>query len=562
MITKKEAELHKKVQEIYKDPRVLLKRVWEKTIVGSPDPTPLQYDMLDFVCVNAPRRAILQAFRGCGKSWISCVAVVWYLIHNPTINVMVISASKDKSLENAKFIHDILNVLPELNHMLPHSDQRSSLQKFDISLAKASQSASVYCVGLEGQIEGKRADVILADDVEIAANSATKDQRQKLLYRTNEFESILKPDTKYFKTKVIMLGTPQTFESVYTELRVRGGYFTRIYPALRPSQDKIDEVYGDNLAPLVLSDELPIGESIEPARFTKEELESRALSKSYFQLHFLLDCTLSDEVKFPLKINDLIVRDVDNDMAPEKIVWGSSKEQQLDIPCLGFNRDRFYSELANVKTDHAEYEQTIMAIDPSGKGTDEMGWAVIKKLYGYVHIVDFGGLQGGFGQENLTFLAKTAKRYNVNIIVTESNFGGGMFTQLLRPYLSKYHRCGIEDVHSSKQKELRIIDTIEPLLGQHRLIIDKGAIERDFRDTSDKPDYSLIYQMSHVTRDRGSLVHDDRLDALAMACSFITDTMDVDSDELAWERELEEIMAEDDDLFGSNSPSWGDNYKI
>lgn len=561
MITKKEAELHKKVQEIYKDPKKLLKRVWEKTIVGSPDPTPLQYDMLDFVCTNAPRRAILQAFRGCGKSWISCVAVIWYLIHNPTINVMVVSASKDKSLENAKFIHDILNVLPELNHMLPHSNQRSSLQKFDISLAKASQSASVYCVGLEGQIEGKRADVILADDIEIASNSATKDQRQKVLYRTNEFESILKPDTKYFKTKVIMLGTPQTFESVYTELRTKAKYFTRIYPAVRPSQEKIDEVYGDNLAPLVLGDDIEVGGSVEPLRFTTEELESRALSKSYYQLHFLLDCTLSDEMKYPLKINDLIVKDVDPSVGPEKIVWASGKENQIEIPCQGFNRDRFHSPMTNITTSHVDYEQTIMAIDPSGKGADEMGWAVIKKLYGYIHVIDFGGMQGGFSVDNLKKLTLLAKKYEVQRIVTESNFGGGMFTQLLYPYLAKIHPCAIEDVHSSTQKETRIIDSLEPLMSQHRLIIDKGAIERENRDTAEKPDYSMIYQMSHITRDRKSLAHDDRLDALAMACSFVTDTMDVDSEQMSIDRELEEYLNEDSDMFGAPDVTWGGHLK-
>lgn len=560
VITKREVELHAKVQKIYKDPKILLKRVWEKTIVGSPDPTPLQYDMLDFVCTNAPRRAILQAFRGCGKSWISCVAVIWYLIHNPTLNVMVVSASKDKSLENAKFIHDILNILPELNHLLPRSDQRSSLQKFDISLAKASQSASVYCVGLEGQIEGKRADVILADDIEIASNSATKDQRHKVLYRTNEFESILKPDTKYFKTRVIMLGTPQTFESVYTELRTKAKYFTRIYPALRPAQDKIDDVYGDNLAPMVLADNVAVGGSIEPTRFSKEELEARALSKSYFQLHFLLDCTLSDEMRYPLKVNDLIVRNIDNDVAPERLVWAATGELQLDIPCFGFNRDRFHSPMSTSNV-HIEYEQTILAIDPSGKGADEMGWVVIKKLYDYVHVIDFGGLQGGYKHDNLVLLAKIAKRYKVQRVVTESNFGGGMFTQLLTPILNRIHPCGMEDVHSSTQKEIRIIDTLEPLLDAHKLVIDAKALERDFRSSEGKPDYSLIYQMSHVTRDRKSLIHDDRLDALALACMFIKDTMDVDGDVLSWEREMEEIMLEDEDMFGVPQTTWGDNLK-
>ena len=40
----------------------------------------------------------------------------------------------------------------------------------------------------------------------------------------------------------------------------------------------------------------------------------------------------------------------------------------------------------------------------------------------------------------------------------------------------------------------------------------------------------LMHQFSRLTRDRGSLRHDDRLDALSMALAFLADAMARDRD--------------------------------
>jgi len=38
----------------------------------------------------------------------------------------------------------------------------------------------------------------------------------------------------------------------------------------------------------------------------------------------------------------------------------------------------------------------------------------------------------------------------------------------------------------------------------------------------------LFYQMSRLSKERGSLKHDDRLDSLAIACKYFLDILDVD----------------------------------
>ena len=76
------------------------------------------------------------------------------------------------------------------------------------------------------------------------------------------------------------------------------------------------------------------------------DLEERKLSygRSGYSLQFMLNPRLSDEDRYPLKINDLIVMDIDKDVAPEKIVWASSPDLAFDnsLPNVGFNGDRFY----------------------------------------------------------------------------------------------------------------------------------------------------------------------------------------------------------------------------
>jgi hypothetical protein len=180
-----------------------------------------------------------------------------------------------------------------------------------------------------------------------------------------------------------------------------------------------------------------------------------------------------------------------------------------------------------VSQEFTAYQGSVMSIDPSGRGSDELGVAIVKQLHGNLYVQCCIGLQGGYSESNLTKLATLARDSKVNAIIVESNFGDGMFTQLLKPVVNKYYPVTIEEVNHNKQKELRIIDTLEPLMNQHRLIVSPQVIRQDF-DTQD-PHYQLFYQLSRITKDRGSLRNDDRLDALAIAVGYWIEQLAVDS---------------------------------
>jgi hypothetical protein len=450
---------------------------------------------------------------------------------NPTMNILVISASKDRADAFTNFTLRLIKEMPELQHLIPQSHQRQSAIGFDVAPAPPAHATSVKSLGINSQITGSRADIIIFDDVEVPNNSMTQGMRDKLEVQVTEAEAVIKPDNP--DARIIYLGTPQTEDTLYTKLK-RKGYTTRVWPVLFPSLDDVDKIYNNEVSPYIVDQitKESIGHSTEPTRFTDLDLEERKLSygRGGFSLQFMLNPQLNDADRYPLKLNDLIVTNVDTEVAPERIIYRSDPQNQWrELPNVGFNGDRFHRP-DKTDGDLIPYTGSLLAIDPAGRGTDETGYAVVKMLNGYLYVPECGGLKGGYDQGVLQEIANIAKRNKVNAIQIEANFGDGMFVELLKPILNITHPCAIEEVRHNKQKERRMIDTLEPVIATHKLVIDPNVIEQDFKSiqaypTEKRTSYSLVFQMSRITLDRGSLVHDDRLEALAIGVNYFTEHM-------------------------------------
>ena len=479
---------------------------------------------------HGPKRSIIQAFRGVGKSHLTAGYVVWRLLKDPETKILVVSASKERADAFSTFCQRLIWELEGLEYLKPRSEQRQSKISFDVGPATASQSPSVKSVGITSQITGSRADLIVADDIEVLNNSGTQQMRDKLAETIKEFDAVLKPLPT---SRVVFLGTPQTEDSLYAKLPERG-YECRIWPARMPKEEEIDK-YGESLAPFIKGLDLAPSAPTDPLRFQEEDLLEREASygKAGFAMQFMLSTQLSDMERFPLKVRDLIVMSVDNEQGPLRLTWGPLEDRALnDLPNAAMRGDRMYPPM-NVGDVVTDFSGCVMSIDPSGRGADETGYAVVKMLNGFLYVVACGGLSGGYDDTTLTELSHIAKKFKVNEIVVESNFGDGMFIKLLQPVISKIHPVLIEEVRHSKQKERRIIDTLEPVMMRHKLVIDPKVIEEDFR-TAQKYEQAvrfhkmLIYQMTRITTDKGSLKHDDRLDALSMAVGYYVEQMNRD----------------------------------
>lgn len=115
-----------------------------------------------------------------------------------------------------------------------------------------------------------------------------------------------------------------------------------------------------------------------------------------------------------------------------------------------------------------------------------------------------------------------------------------MFKTLLEAVMVTIYPVTInpEKNRANTQKEKRIIDILEPVLSQHRLVVSRSVIEEDTK--TEDPRYSLFYQLTRITRDRGALVHDDRLDALAGAVAYWMESLRKNQDTVHDEH-LEEL---------------------
>ena len=515
-----------------------------------PDPTPVQLEIAEYL-QHGERRKIIQGFRGVGKSWITSTYVVWRLRMNPQLKFLVVSASKDRADNFSTFTMRLINEMPILSCLIPQDHQRNSKISFDVAPSSADHAPSVKSQGVLGQMAGSRADEVIADDCEVPNNSFTQPMRDKLAESVKEFDAILKPGGK-----ITFLGTPQVENSLYLTLEERG-YTTRIWTARYP---EYKNNYGDRLAPR-LQRNLTEGtvkprDPVDPERFSDIDLMEREASygRSGFNLQFMLDTTLSDQDRYPLKINDLVISSVNQEYAPEKVIWSNSPEYVLtDLPCVGFNGDRFYRP-AQEFGDFIEYTGSVMFVDPSGKGKDQTAISCVKMLNGNLYVTECLGLSGGYSDRVLERISKIARDNKINTIIVEQNFGGGMFAELLKPFLMRYHPCELKDVRNTKTKELRIIDTLEPVMNSHRLIIDRKVIEKDFRSNSNEPPerrlkLQLVYQLSRISRHRGSLVHDDLVDSLAGAVAYWTEYMAQDEDK--------NIRNRKDQLLMTHLQNWG-----
>ena len=495
-----------------------------------PDPTPVQYDIASYL-QHADRRSVIEAFRGVGKSWLTSAFVCWLLLNNPQLKILVVSASKERADAFSSFVKRLINDIQILNHLAATDNQRDSMVAFDVAPSLPDHSPSVKSVGITGQITGSRADVLIADDVEVPNNSATQMMRDKLSEAVKEFDAILKPGGR-----IIYLGTPQTEMSLYNQLPERG-YDVRIWTSRYPELAQVVKYQG-RLAPMITRDlerdSSLVGKPVDPKRFDDKDLMERAASygRAGFALQFMLDTALSDGDRYPLKVADLIVMNLNPTMGHLKIAWAASPELVInDLPNVALTGDKYYRPMW-MADDMSDFTGCVMSIDPSGRGNDETGYAVIKALGGMLFLVDAGGILGGYSDETLESLAHIAKKHQVKQIIVEANFGDGMYTQLLKPFLGRIYPCTVEEVKHSSNKEARIIDTLEPVISTHRLVVDERLIKKDY-ETAKELKYSLFYQMTRITRERGAINNDDRLDALAIAVAYWSESMARDTGKAA-----------------------------
>ena len=532
------------LQDVYADFNDLLEAVM--TGLMGFNTSDIQKDIGEYL-THGPQYAMIQAQRGQAKTTITAVYAVWCLIHSPSFRILIVSSGGTMAKEISNWIIQIINGLDELECMRPdkNAGDRSSIDAFDVhyTLKGPEKSPSIACVGITSNLAGKRADLLIADDVESAKNAATEVQRARLLHLTLDFTSICS------KGKIVYLGTPQSIDSIYNTLSSRG-YNIRIWPGRYPTVEQ-ESNYGVHLAPLlkkrmaldpelrngggVLGDQ---GKVVDPVILDESVLVKKEIDQgaAYFQLQHMLNTKLSDADRFPLKLSKIMFMDIPEKRAPVLLDHIADPNLIILAPPGSDLSDPMY-RISGYTGEFVEFQDCHMYIDPAGGGQngDETGFAISKFMGGLVYLVDAGGIPGGSEDDKLDALIDKLVYWEVKNCQVEQNFGFGMFAQMLRKRMLErsIRTCDIEDDYATGQKELRIISALEPIIGSRSLVLNEAIIEKDWSTTEKygaarRKTFSLLFQLSRITREKGALVHDDRLDAVAGTCAYWLDQMDQD----------------------------------
>jgi len=490
--------------------------------LGLGEPTPMQYE-ISRQLQYGPNDFILAAGRGTGKSTLTAMFASWFMMANPNKTVLVLSATQQKAIEFVSQTRKILNMVPYCNHMIPDEHTKDSALGFNHNIRTSfTQDLSCTARGSTSQITGLHADLIICDDVEISTNTQTVEARERLLHKLTELESVRNKGSR-----VLFLGTPHSAESIYTVLKQ--SYPMVKYPALMPDQSLPGE--SEDVADWIWDLSLAAGESTQPERFDTEMLMERKakIGPKAFALQYMLDTTLSDIDKYPLKLSDLIVFDVPFDKAPEKVIW-QGQNANKKMPSWGLGGDMIMEPM-HISSNYVEYQHRHMVIDPSGRGADETAVCIASTAGGMIYIHELVGWEGGYNDAVLNKIVKLCLEYGIKMVRVESNFGDGLFSKVITPFLiENCGRIGIEEFRVSGRKEARMLDTLEPVMAQHRLVWDRRVAK----------DEKNQIQLTRLTDERGCLKHDDRIDALASAVDFYKDMMQYNTDRLIQDNKQKE----------------------
>lgn len=497
--------------------------------------TDQQFDIAQWIAYG-PQYLMVQAQRSQAKTTIVAIFAVWALIHMPQWRVLILSAGGTQAVEISTLIVRLIMTMEVLACMRPDklAGDRTSVEAFDVhhSLKGLDKSPSVACVGIDANLQGKRADILIPDDIESSKNSATPVQRGKIAHLTKDFTSICA------NGRILWMGTPQTQDSLYNSLPARG-VAIRVWPGRFPTAKQMEN-YGARLAPrlrMLLERDPSLatgggllgnqGQPTDPQLLDEATLQKkeRDQGEAYFQLQHMLSTALTDALRYPLKPSLLTTVSITNRL-PLVVVRGMDDGAFREFVSGTYAyRVRTPHELS--KETMAIPNEVVAYIDPAagGANADETAYTVGCFLNGSVWLLAAGAVPGGYEGDKLGELAKRLLPFKPKVVIVEKNMGFGafraVFTQPLHEVFEKagVAKPGLVDDLVAGQKELRIINTLSPVMGRGALIVADSVFEEDARCCEVHPPairntYSLFYQLAHMSAVRNALEHDDRADAL------------------------------------------------
>lgn len=523
-----------RIQDITNNAVYFLYELWKDRGFEDPDKAPLsdiEVDMFKFICDDRYFRRCALGCRGIGKTHEIAAFMTFRWKQDRNRQILLVSKSKDEAKKTLSLVRNWLDSVWFLTDLAPEMHSKDTTSAFAIAGTDGQRQNSMSVLGIGGQLEGNRAHDVIGDDIETKSNSKTLEARQELKRLWDESIRIVYPRKRPGDNfSIVAIGTPKHEDTIYLELK-KQGYKVQSYPIRYPK----DGVKTIELAPIMV-ERMATGlarpwEPSLPHRFNSDWVAIRESSSYHeFLREDMLVADLGDTARYPIKINNLIVTSVDRNLAPLRIVWGTSNHNGStaieDIDVHGLPGDRLYSPIHVDGSDWQPYTCTKASIDPAGKGNDRTGVAIGSMLAGMIWVKAVHGYQGGDRQETMDAIVAELHRWNAREVYVECNIDTfGHYVNLMEAAIKRRREmidqfpldpqdwsCAVIPKRAKGQKEDRIIGVLGPVINQHRMVIDRAAIapEQPFDLDND-----LQFQMSRITLQPRCLPEDGKIDALA-----------------------------------------------
>ncbi len=197
---------------------------------------------------------VLLAFRGAGKSTLVGLFAAWLLARDPELRLLVLAADLALARRMVRNVKRIIERHPETAALKPKKPDQWASEQFTVVRRSELRDPSMLARGIDSNITGSRADVVICDDVEVPNTADTAAKREDLRERLREIDYVLVPDgTRLY------LGTPHAYHSIYARVA---------RPETGEERPFLD---GHERAEIPLLD--AEGNSAWPERFTPEAVE-------------------------------------------------------------------------------------------------------------------------------------------------------------------------------------------------------------------------------------------------------------------------------------------------
>ncbi len=503
--------------------------------------SPIELDMANYIA-HGPSRRFLFAWRESGKSMIGTqLYPLWYMLKYPDHNIRILSKSGGQAQKFVVGIKTMMQQIPLFQQLMPpkNGPHRNNTTLFDSGLLKLpNREPTLQAQGVEGQLAAGRHHLCIIDDGETDQNPITADAKAGLL---NIYSQVYNMAYKSngLVPNLLAIGTYNPAQSIYPTLFNKDagyGYAVRSYPIVYPTHKQRARIPG--LAPVIAakidSGEAVPGEAVNHERYSPETIaDILSQPRSQVERHYIGIPDSSGDNDFPLRLGDLLVYPCSEGIAPVQLAWGATSGDDptlLDIQTVGQAGDRFRrpiyadAKFGTLINRHAR-------IDPAGSGGDETTCAIGGTLGGKLFVQELLGLRfsptGAEPEATTQALLRTpdsktpvSRSYGLRLIAqrlklrkttsctVESNAGGELFAHALQQEITRISdqewSCRVDCKPSTKNKQSRIIDSLEGPFQNHQIVFDPTVAA----------DQILQGQLA-MTAKGVELQHDDRADVLA-----------------------------------------------